>query len=83
MSEEFVQETLEREQTQEATDKKCPACGGTVEFDPSSGGLYCPYCGSKYEIEATKDENEQTAAKEKNSQKISFKLISAHPNYKV
>ena len=75
MSEEFVQETLEREQTQEATDKKCPACGGTVEFDPKSGGLSCPFCGSKYEIEAKKDDNEQTAAKE-----IDFDSVEARGN---
>jgi DNA-directed RNA polymerase subunit RPC12/RpoP len=64
MSEEYVEENIAREQTQEATDKKCPACGGTVEFDPKSGGLSCPFCGSKYEIEAKKDDNEQTSAKE-------------------
>lgn len=64
MSEEYVEENIAREQTQEATDKKCPACGGTMEFDPKSGGLSCPFCGSKYEIEAKKDDNEQTSAKE-------------------
>lgn len=38
-------------QTLEQTDKKCPACGGTMEFDPKTGALLCPYCGNIVEIE--------------------------------
>lgn len=38
------------EKTKEETDRKCPACGGTMDFDPASGKLKCPYCGSEYEI---------------------------------
>ena len=26
------------------TDKKCPNCGGTMDFDPESGMLHCPFC---------------------------------------
>ncbi len=26
------------------TDKKCPNCGGTMDFDPAEGKLHCPYC---------------------------------------
>ena len=37
--------------TQEETDKKCSACGGTMEFDPASGMMLCPYCGTKEKIE--------------------------------
>lgn len=37
--------------TIEETDKKCPACGGTMDFDPKTGGLSCPYCGHQQEIE--------------------------------
>ena len=33
-------------QTLEQTDKKCPACGGTMDFDPKTGALLCPYCGN-------------------------------------
>lgn len=29
----------------EETDKKCPDCAGTMDFDPKTGGLLCPYCG--------------------------------------
>lgn len=30
--------------TMEETDKKCPCCGGVMDFDPKTGGLLCPYC---------------------------------------
>lgn len=36
--------------TKEETDRKCPDCGGTMDFDPQSGGLSCPYCGHREEI---------------------------------
>lgn len=31
-------------ETREETDKKCPQCGGVMDFDPASGNLKCPYC---------------------------------------
>lgn len=39
-------EVLEAEKvkTMAATDRKCPACGGVMDFDPSTGGLHCPFC---------------------------------------
>ena len=49
-AEETVVKTLEE------TDKKCDACGGTMDFDPKTGMLVCPYCGSMEEIE---NENER------------------------
>ena len=30
--------------TKEETDKKCPQCGGVMDFDPATGNLKCPYC---------------------------------------
>ncbi len=36
--------------TLEETDKKCPSCGGVMDFDPKTGGLNCPYCGHTEEI---------------------------------
>ena len=30
--------------TKEETDKKCPQCGGVMDFNPASGNLKCPYC---------------------------------------
>ncbi|MHB1454716.1 MAG: hypothetical protein ACYCYM_12300 [Saccharofermentanales bacterium] len=47
--------------TKEVTDKKCPQCGGTMDFDPGTGGLSCPYCGHTQEIRIAADE---TAAAE-------------------
>ena len=39
MEEEIKQETVKKE-----ADKDCPNCGGTMQFDPVTGGLFCPYC---------------------------------------
>lgn len=36
--------------TMEETDKKCPNCGGVMDFDPATGGLSCPYCGHTEQI---------------------------------
>ena len=33
--EKFIEETLDE------TDKKCPACGGTMDFDPKTWKLLC------------------------------------------
>ena len=27
-------------------DNKCPSCGGTLAFDPATGGLVCNFCGN-------------------------------------
>ena len=42
----------------------CPACGGEMKFDPTSGKLKCEYCASMYtaeEVEAFWKEKEQQA----------------------
>lgn len=36
---------------------KCPACGGSVEFDAGTQKLKCPYCDSEFDIEAVKEKN--------------------------
>ncbi|MCR5502908.1 MAG: hypothetical protein K6F53_07855 [Lachnospiraceae bacterium] len=36
--------------TMHETDRKCPQCGGTMDFDPATGGLHCPYCDYNEEI---------------------------------
>lgn len=43
--------------TLEETDKKCPSCGGVMDFDPATGGLSCPYCGHTEEIRVAAEEN--------------------------
>ena len=43
------------------TDKKCDACGGTMDFNPKKGNLVCPYCGTEKEI---KEDNPQFEAQE-------------------
>ena len=37
-----TEEEAEIESTLEQTDKKCPSCGGTLDFDPQTGNLVCP-----------------------------------------
>lgn len=54
-----TEEEAEIESTLEQTDKKCPSCGGTLDFDPQTGNLVCPYCGNIVEIE--KDEEKKSA----------------------
>ncbi len=41
---------------------KCPACGGKIEFDSSSGQLKCPFCDSEFEIETIQQFNEDINA---------------------
>ena len=47
--------------TREETDKKCVDCGGTMDYDPATGKMSCPYCGRVEEIIV---ENEQFVAEE-------------------
>ena len=30
---------------------KCPACGGTMEFDSTSQKMKCPYCDTEISVE--------------------------------
>lgn len=46
--------------TMEETDKKCPNCGGVMDFDPATGGLSCPYCGHT-EVIVKKPEQPESA----------------------
>lgn len=46
-------------ETEEETDKKCPRCGGVMDYDPKSGGLRCPYCDYEEEIRADTAEPEK------------------------
>ncbi|MCH5272803.1 MAG: hypothetical protein J1E35_03945 [Lachnospiraceae bacterium] len=43
--------------TKKETDKKCPCCGGIMDFDPAVGNLHCPYCDHIEEILAEGEED--------------------------
>lgn len=58
--EEFA--NAEKTSTLKETDRKCPACGGTMDFDPATGGLHCPYCDYQEQIE--KEDAERKKAQE-------------------
>lgn len=47
--------------TMKATDRKCPQCGGVMDFDPKTGGMYCPYCDYREEIAVKNDAGEEKA----------------------
>ena len=42
---------VKKADTLDETDKKCDACGGTMDFDPKTGMMVCPYCGNTVAIE--------------------------------
>ena len=44
--------------TMEETDKKCPSCGGDMNFDPGTGGMKCPYCEYTESINAGRSADE-------------------------
>lgn len=50
---EFEQVTIA--ETREETDKKCPQCGGVMDFNPATGNMHCPYCDYEEQIQAEPD----------------------------
>lgn len=51
-------------ETRDETDKKCPQCGGVMDFNPTTGGLKCPYCD--YEETIRHEEDTPAQAEELN-----------------
>ena len=47
--------------TMQQTDRKCPQCGAVMDFDPNTGGLYCPYCEYREEIPVENDNGDDRA----------------------
>jgi len=44
---------------------KCPCCGGAVSFDSGTQKMVCPFCDAEFDVEALKNEQEET---DRNSQ---------------
>ena len=38
---------------------KCPACGGSIEFDSHLQKMKCPYCDTEFELDTLKEFDEQ------------------------
>ena len=47
--------------TEADTDKKCPSCGGVMDYNPAKNNMTCPYCGYEEDIEI---QNESFVAEE-------------------
>lgn len=52
MHNETDQFTEQTASTEEKTDRKCPSCGGVMDYNPAKNNLSCPYCGYEEQIEA-------------------------------
>lgn len=46
---------------------KCPSCGGTMEFDPTSQKLKCPFCGFEMSIEEYKKSTAEKKTADENT----------------
>lgn len=54
----FQEENIDKATTEKDTDRKCPDCGGVMDYDPATGGLHCPYCDHTENIEVQGTKNE-------------------------
>lgn len=52
------EENVKHETTMDITDKKCPNCAATIEYDPDTRKLTCPFCGYMREIPAAESGND-------------------------
>ena len=41
--------------TGQQTDKKCPSCGGIMDYNPAKNNMTCPYCGYEESIEVVNE----------------------------
>ena len=60
-------------ETKEETDKKCPQCGGIMDFDPKTGHMKCGFWDYEEEI-AVSDEEPQKA------EELDFDLVDKTAN---
>lgn len=51
-------EEINNVKTLNETDRKCPQCGGTMDYDPALKKMHCPYCDYTEEVKGSDDRNE-------------------------
>nr|WP_241747182.1 hypothetical protein [Lysinibacillus sphaericus] len=56
-------------------DAECPSCSASIEFNPASGKLTCPYCGYETEIAAPEKQEEKVA------QEMEFAMAEERGNF--
>lgn len=56
-------------------DAECPSCSASIEFNPASGKLSCPYCGYESEIAIPEKEEEKVA------QEMDFAMAEERGNF--
>lgn len=66
--------SLQKTSTMNETDRKCPQCGGTMDYDPSIGKLHCPFC------EYTEDVPKEMGAPGK-AQELDFETAEFTQNF--
>ena len=54
-----IQIIADQAPSERAYDNKCPACGGTLAFDPATGKLSCGFCGSEVLLQTEPAEHEK------------------------
>lgn len=62
--------SLQKTKTMAETDRKCPRCGGIMDYDPALSKLHCPYCD--YAEEVPKDESAPKKAEELDFESAEF-----------
>ena len=81
------EENLEVRETKtlEETDKKCPSCGGVMEFDPTTVGLACPYCGHTEEIRKEKHslQRHRSLILTRQSRRYASKFLTRHSRHLI
>ncbi|WP_370047067.1 hypothetical protein [Lysinibacillus sp. RC79] len=56
-------------------DAECPSCSASIEFNPATGKLKCPYCGYENEIAAPEKQEEKVA------QEMDFAMAEERGNF--
>ncbi|WP_445477365.1 hypothetical protein ACULLL_12595 [Lysinibacillus irui] len=52
-----MQEVENAKQVKLDFDAECPSCSASIEFNPATGKLTCPYCGFETEIATPEQED--------------------------